>query len=88
MSVSNTHFGPSRIGSYLDNATHRSVFFIGVGGIMMSSLALLTARAGYSVSGSDRAESDLTRTLEASGITVYYSHDAATPTRWVYPVMR
>jgi len=76
MSVANTHLGPSRIGSYLDNAPHRSVFFIGVGGIMMSSLALLTSRAGYSVSGSDRAESDITRTLEASGITVCYTHAA------------
>ena len=77
MSVSNTHLGPSRIGSFLDSAAHRSVFFIGVGGIMMSSLALLTARAGYSVSGSDRTESDLTRTLEAAGLTVHYAHDAS-----------
>ncbi len=77
MSVANTHLGPALIGSYLNNAAHRSVFFIGVGGIMMSSLALLTARAGYSVSGSDRAVSDLTRTLEASGVTVHYTHAAA-----------
>jgi UDP-N-acetylmuramate--alanine ligase len=77
MSVPNTHLGPTRIGSYLDSASRRSVFFIGIGGIMMSSLALLTARAGYSVSGSDRTESDLTRTLEAAGITVYYAHGAS-----------
>ena len=77
MSVSNTHLGPTLIGSYLDNSTRRSVFFIGVGGIMMSSLALLTARAGYAVSGSDRAASDLTRTMAAAGITVHYAHDAS-----------
>jgi UDP-N-acetylmuramate--alanine ligase len=50
------------------------VFFLGAGGIMMSSLALLTKRAGYSVKGSDRARSALCQKLEDAGIDMYYSH--------------
>lgn len=52
-------------------------FFIGVGGINMSSLALITKRRGYSVSGSDRTESELTRRLSSEGIEVFYSHEAS-----------
>lgn len=53
----------------------KSVFFIGAGGIMMSSLALLTKSAGYETSGSDRTPTKLTARLEDAGIKVYYSHD-------------
>lgn len=52
----------------------KSVFFIGAGGIMMSSLALLTKSAGFDTAGSDRTPSKLTRRLEAADIAVYYSH--------------
>ena len=40
----------------------------------MSSLALLTKRAGFSVSGSDRARSALTQRLEDEGINMFYDH--------------
>lgn len=75
MAVNNTHEGPVRIGQYLQDQT-RSVFFIGVGGVMMSSLALLTARAGFAVDGSDRTRTVVTESLRAEGIRVYYSHAA------------
>lgn len=75
MSVCNTHDGPERIRGYLNGA--KSVFFIGVGGVMMSSLALLTVRAGFEVSGSDRSRTDVTEALRAEAVTVYYGHDAA-----------
>jgi len=74
MSVNNTHDGPLRISEYMSDA--RSVFFIGVGGVMMSSLALLTARAGYAVAGSDRSRTDVTEELRAEGIDIYYEHSA------------
>ncbi len=79
MSTPNTHEGAARITAYLrDCQTHcRSVFFIGVGGVMMSSLALLTARRGLSVAGSDRARTTVTESLEAEGITLFYAHNAA-----------
>ncbi len=76
MSTPNTHEGPARITRYLKNCTaaHGSVFFIGVGGVMMSSLALLTRNAGYTVVGSDRAHTTVTEHLTEAGITVCYGH--------------
>ncbi len=78
MSTPNTHEGPARIKACLQACADRrgSVFFIGVGGVMMSSLALLTARAGYSVCGSDRARTAVTDALAAEGITVRSGHAA------------
>ena len=55
----------------------KKLFFVGIGGISMSSIAFVFASRGYDVSGSDRAESDMTRKLAASGIKVYRGHDAA-----------
>ena len=78
MSTPNTHEGPARINAYLKTCADRggSVFFIGVGGVMMSSLALLTARGGFPVFGSDRARTAVTDTLTAEGIRVLYGHTA------------
>ena len=78
MSTPNTHEGASRITTYLKHCTerHASVFFIGVGGVMMSSLALLTHRAGHPTVGSDRVHTAVTEQLEAQGIRVCYDHAA------------
>lgn len=46
------------------------VHFVGIGGISMSGLAQILASRGFTVSGSDRAASHITRTLESSGIRV------------------
>ncbi len=72
MSTANTHEGAIRILALLDTCTARntSVYFIGIGGVMMSSLALLTARRGHPVAGSDRTRTAVTDTLEAAGIRV------------------
>lgn len=48
------------------------IYFIGIGGISMSGLAEILLTENFRVSGSDRAPSDLTRTLEKRGATVYY----------------
>ncbi len=48
------------------------IYFIGIGGISMSGLAEILQTEGFHVSGSDRAPSDLTRTLEKRGIKVFY----------------
>ncbi len=50
----------------------RSVYFIGIGGISMSSLAHIAKALGMRVGGYDRTPSHLTKTLEADGVTVYY----------------
>ena len=78
MSTPNTHDGAARITAYLQAcaATRASVFFIGVGGVMMSSLALLTHRAGHPTVGSDRARTAVTDALEAAGIRICYEHAA------------
>ena len=60
----------------MNGARGKRIFFLGAGGIMMSSLALLTKRAGYEVGGSDRSKSALTDKLEASGIEMFYTHAA------------
>ncbi len=75
MAIENTHLGAEAIGRALQSC--KSVFFIGIGGISMSSLAQMTAHEGFLVGGSDRTASDLTRSLEAQGIMVFLGHDAA-----------
>lgn len=46
------------------------VFFVGIGGISMSGLARILASKGFTVSGSDRSASAITRELEEAGIRV------------------
>lgn len=48
------------------------IYFIGIGGISMSGLAEILLTENFRISGSDRAPSELTRTLEERGATVYY----------------
>ena len=74
MSIANTHFGAERIREMLADA--KSIYFIGIGGINMSSLAHIAHKRGYRVSGSDRTETDITARLAKRGITVNYSHAA------------
>ena len=78
MSTPNTHEGALRIHAYLRDCAenNRPVFFIGVGGVMMSSLALLTARAGHPVHGSDRTATPLTDAMAAEGIRFHNGHAA------------
>lgn len=73
MSVINTHYGSKKTGEIFEGV--KNVFFIGIGGINMSSLALITANRGYTVSGYDRTKSDITEMLERNGIKVLYDHE-------------
>lgn len=50
-----------------------SVYFIGIGGVSMSSLALILHGRGISVGGYDFKHSENTDLLEKNGIRVYYS---------------
>lgn len=52
----------------------RKVFFVGIGGIGMSGLALILKSKGIEVVGSDRQESDKTRELQRIGINVFIGH--------------
>lgn len=50
--------------------------FIGIGGAGMGGIAEVVATLGYTVSGSDLAESAMTRRLQSMGITVFKGHAA------------
>lgn len=52
------------------------VHFIGIGGISMSGLAHILKSKGFTVSGSDSAESALTKELTAAGCIISYSQTA------------
>ena len=56
----------------MNEITGNKIHFIGIGGIMMSSLAMMALENGKTVSGSDRAPSDLTEALVRKGAAVYY----------------
>ena len=73
MSVQNTRLGAEKIASLLKES--KKIFFVGIGGISMSSLAHISHEQGYEVGGSDRSESALTRMLESEGVKISYSHD-------------
>ncbi|HYG96726.1 MAG TPA: Mur ligase domain-containing protein, partial [Solirubrobacterales bacterium] len=55
----------------------RRLHFIGIGGAGMSGLALVCARLGAEVSGSDRADSSYMERLRAAGLNPAVGHDAA-----------
>ena len=48
----------------------RNIYFIGIGGISMSGLAMHLVSCGFSVSGSDRSESEITANLRRAGLEV------------------
>jgi len=54
----------------------RRLHFIGIGGAGMSGLALVCARLGASVTGSDRADSSYMERLRAAGLEPAVGHDA------------
>lgn len=56
-------------------ARAKSLFFVGIGGISMSSLAFCCRSRGWRVGGSDRAYSAMTDKIEAAGIPVVHVHD-------------
>ena len=61
MALENTHYGAERIAQMLERC--HSLYFIGVGGISMSSLAKMSLMAGYRVGGSDRMPNAQTKQL-------------------------
>jgi len=52
------------------------VYFMGIGGISMSALAEILLEKGFTVSGSDINESDLTKALTLKGAFIYYGQCA------------
>ena len=52
------------------------IYFVGVGGISMSGLALLTQGYGFTVGGSDNHPSERTEMLRGKGIAIYNNQEA------------
>jgi len=75
MALPNTHLGPEKIRNILSRPSR--IFFDGIGGISMNSLAHISHLRGHTVSGYDRSPSPITRHLEEAGIPVYYEEDAS-----------
>jgi UDP-N-acetylmuramate--alanine ligase len=57
-------------------ADFRRVHFVGIGGAGMSGIAEVLHNLGYAVSGSDKADSAVTRRLAGLGIKIYQGHAA------------
>jgi UDP-N-acetylmuramate--alanine ligase len=55
--------------------TIKNVYFIGIGGIGMSALALYFLDIKKNVSGYDRTPSDITKSLEEAGVNIHYEDD-------------
>ena len=51
------------------------IHFIGIGGISMSGFAELLHSMGFTITGSDRSETRITKHLEELGIQVVYGQD-------------
>ena len=61
---------------HIDFKKPNHVHFIGIGGISMSGLAEILLERGFTVSGSDSHESELTEKLRAHGAKVFYGQSA------------
>lgn len=77
MALPNTDYGPERIGTLLRNV-HR-VYFLGIGGVSMSSLAEMTLARGMGVGGSDRCDSARLERLRRMGAEVRVGNGTAIP---------
>lgn len=55
----------------------QKIHFVGIGGIGVSALARYYLSEGWSVTGSDIAESEITKDLEKEGVKIHIGHDEA-----------
>ena len=60
----------------LDLSFPREIHIVGIAGVAMSAIALLLARLGHRVSGSDIKDTPQLARLEAAGVTVYIGNRA------------
>ena len=54
---------------------YKKIHMIGIGGISMSGIAEIVVNWGFSVSGSDRTDSDILDTLKKAGVKIYIGHN-------------
>lgn len=73
MSIFHSDLGKEKISEILSNKKTK-IHFVGVGGVGMYSLCVISAKRGYSVSGSDRELSALCNSLIDSGYDIKIGH--------------
>lgn len=56
---------------------NKNMHFIGIGGIGMSSIALILLKMGYKISGSDLESNNLTERLKKLGAEIFKNHDSS-----------
>ena len=66
------HYSPSEIKEILTR--EKNVYFIGIGGVSMSSLAVISKENGLKTGGSDRTLSAVTDMLSSKGIEIQEGH--------------
>jgi UDP-N-acetylmuramate--alanine ligase len=59
----------------IDFKNTEGIYFVGIGGIGMSALALYFAKGGYTIAGYDRSESRITLSLVENGCSIIYDDD-------------
>jgi len=59
----------------IDFKNIEGLYFVGIGGIGMSALALYFVKGGYTIAGYDRSESRITLSLVDNGCSVTYNDD-------------
>jgi UDP-N-acetylmuramate--alanine ligase len=55
----------------------KNIHFVGIGGIGMSGIAEVLLNLGYTISGSDLSQSDITQRLAVLGAKIFAGHDAS-----------
>ena len=75
MSLVNTFLGNAGVGALLQERSR--LWFIGIGGIHMRSLALFCRERGFFVAGSDTGAHEGVRRLREQGVPVYVGHHPA-----------
>ena len=75
MSLTNTFLGTAGVNTLLQG--RKKLWFIGIGGVHMRSLALFCRARGFLVAGSDTATHAGVRQLREEGVTVHIGHHPA-----------
>ncbi|MBQ3483155.1 MAG: UDP-N-acetylmuramate--L-alanine ligase [Clostridia bacterium] len=75
MALSNSGLDAAAVAAALSGK--KRLWFIGIGGVHMASLARLARARGFAVAGSDRVGGARVEGLRREGITVFVGHDAA-----------
>ncbi len=75
MSLTNTFLSKEGVGALLQN--RKRLWFIGIGGVHMRSLALFCRARGFAVAGSDTCAHEGVKQLRQAGVTVYIGHHPA-----------